>query len=80
MVFSDGGWFTSIAVQVLQSGTWVTVPGAWVKPAYAGQTGANYEQYTFSFPPIAGTGIRIDGAPGGSHTFISVGELRIQAP
>jgi PQQ-like domain len=80
MVFSDGGWFTSIAVQVLQSGTWVTVPGAWVTPVYAGQSGANYEQYTFSFPPIAGTGIRIDGAPGGSHTFISVGELRIQAP
>jgi hypothetical protein len=80
MQFHDGGWFNTLAVQVRQSGVWVTVPGATVSPAYKGNDGINYETYTFTFPPITGDAIRIDGQPGGSATFISVGELRVYAP
>ena len=42
--------------------------------------GVNFETYWFNFPPIVGDGIRIDGTPGGSSTFISVGELRVYGP
>ncbi|HVW29429.1 MAG TPA: PKD domain-containing protein [Polyangiaceae bacterium] len=76
MQFGDGGWFTSIKVQVLQSGTWTNVTGATVSPAYAGANGVSYDTYTFTIPSVTGTGIRIDGVPGGSATFISCGELR----
>jgi hypothetical protein len=75
--FWDGGWFTSIRIQVLQGGTWVTVPNTTVTPAYPGANGVGYETFTFTFPSITGTGIRIDGAPGGASTFISVAELRV---
>ncbi|HXI58087.1 MAG TPA: PKD domain-containing protein [Polyangia bacterium] len=75
--FSDGGWFTSLKIQVRQNNVWVDVPGAVVTPAYPGGNGVTYETFTFTFPAIAGTGIRIDGAPGGASTFISVGELRV---
>ncbi len=77
MQFADGGWFTTLNVQVLQNGSWVNVPGSTVSPAYAGNNGINFQTYTFSFPTITGNGIRIDGRPGGSATFISVGELRV---
>jgi hypothetical protein len=75
--FADGGWFTNIKIQVRQSGTWVNVSGVTVTPAYAGANGVNYETFTFNFPATTGDAIRIDGAPGGGATFISVGELRV---
>jgi len=75
--FSDGGWFTSIKIQVLQNNVWTNVAGTVVTPAYPGANGINYETFTFTFPAVTGTGIRIDGAPGGTATFISVGELRV---
>jgi len=77
--FGDGGWFTSIRVQVRQSGTWVNVPNVTVTPPYAGANGVGCEAYMFAFPPITGDGIRIDGAAGGASGFISVGELRAYA-
>jgi hypothetical protein len=77
MQFWDGGWFTSIKVQVRQGGVWVDVPGATISPAYKGHDSVSYETYTFTFPTITGDGIRIDGVPGGVNTFISVGELRV---
>jgi hypothetical protein len=81
--FIDGGWFVTLNVQVRQNGTWVNVPGAAganASPAYKGNDGINFETYTFNFAPITGDGIRIDGQPGGSATFISVGELRVYSP
>ncbi|MEA2697406.1 MAG: hypothetical protein QOI66_1677, partial [Myxococcales bacterium] len=75
--FSDGGWFTSLKIQVRQGGVWTAVPAPVVSPAYPGANGVNYETFTFTFPAVSGDGIRIDGAPGGSATFISVGELRV---
>jgi hypothetical protein len=75
--FSNGGWFNTLQVQVRQNGTWFAVPNASVSPAYPGANGTTYETFTFTFPAITGDAIRIDGAPGGSATFISVGELRV---
>ena len=74
--FSDGGWFTTLKVQVLLNGVWTDVSGLTVTPAYPGANGITYETFTLTFIPVTGTGIRIDGKPGGSATFISVGELR----
>ncbi len=76
--FSDGGWFLNGQVQVLQSGAWVGVPGLAATPVYpAADDGVSFETYTFTFPPIAGTAIRIAGIPGGTAHFISVGELAV---
>ena len=75
--FGDGGWFNTLTVQVRQSGTWVTVPDLVESPAYPANDGINFETYTLTFTPISGDAIRIDGVPGGSSYFISVGELEV---
>jgi hypothetical protein len=75
--FVDGGWFTTLRVQVRNAGTWVDVPGLTITPAYPGtNNGTTYETYDLQFTPTSGDGIRIIGDPGGSVDFISVGELR----
>lgn len=75
--FPDGGWFQSSIVQVLQNGTWVNVSNFGVTPAYTGNDGTGFKTYTITFTPTTGTAIRIDGPPGGSAYFISVGELEV---
>ncbi len=80
MNFVDGGYFSTLNVQVLQNGTWVNVPNAVVTPAYPPNDSINFETYTFTFPPITGNGIRIDGAPGATSYFTSVAELQIFGP
>ena len=76
--FGDGGWFTSLTVQVRQGGNWVNVSGLTSTPAYPGvNNGINYETYTLQFAPISGDAIRIYGTPGGSAAFISVAELLV---
>ncbi|TMA78315.1 MAG: hypothetical protein E6J72_14315, partial [Deltaproteobacteria bacterium] len=81
MNFADGGWFTSLRVQVRQNGTWNTVTGLVSTPTYpTTNDGVSYETYTLTFTATTGDGIRIDGAPGGQNQFISVGELEIYGP
>jgi cysteine-rich repeat protein len=77
MNFNDGGWFTTLAVQVRKNGVWTSVSGMTSTPVYPPNDGINFETYTLNFPPVSGDGIRIDGVPGGTHDFISVGELQI---
>jgi hypothetical protein len=78
--FPDGGWFTTLGVQVRQAGSWVNVSGVTVTPAYPGaNNGTTFESYTLDFPAVSGDGIRIVGAPGGSADFISIAELRVFA-
>jgi hypothetical protein len=77
--FWDGGWFTTLTVQVRQNGQWVGVSSLAITPAYAGNNGVSYETYTLTFNPIQGDAIRLYGAPGGSAAFISVGELEVFA-
>jgi hypothetical protein len=79
MQFTDGGWFTSLTVQVRQSGQWVGVRNLVSSPAYARNNGVGFETYTLMFDAIQGDGIRIYGAPGGSAAFISVAELDVFA-
>ncbi len=75
--FPDGGWFKNLTVQVRQSGTWVTVPNLTTTPVYPPNDGVSFESYTLQFTPVVGDAIRIDGAPGGTSYFISVGELEV---
>jgi cysteine-rich repeat protein len=78
--FSDGGWFNTLRVQVRQSGVWTNVANLTVTPAYPANDGINYETYVLDFPAVTGDGIRLDGDPGGSADFISVGELEVYGP
>ncbi len=78
--FGDGGWFNNLNVQVRQNGAWVNVSSQTVSPAYPPNDGVSFETYTVTFPPVSGDGIRIDGAPGGSAFFTSVGELSVYGP
>jgi len=77
MNFVDGGWFNNLNVQVRQSGTWVNVSNLTSTPTYPPNDGISYETYTLTFSQISGDAIRIDGAPGGSAYFVSVGELLV---
>ncbi|MGA8117544.1 MAG: DUF4185 domain-containing protein, partial [Actinocatenispora sp.] len=78
-MFGDGGWFASgLRVQVRQGATWTDAPGQSVSPAYPYNSSAGGNRtYTFSFPPVAADGVRIVGAPGGTKTFTSIGELAV---
>jgi len=80
MNFAGGGWFDTLTVQVRQGGVWTTVTGLTSTPPYPPNDGVNYETYTLDFPPVTGDGIRLDGDPGGSADFISVGELEVYGP
>ena len=75
--FADGGWFDTLTVQVRHNGVWTSVSGLTSSPAYPPNDGASYESYTLNFAAMSGDGIRLDGAPGGSADFISVGELEV---
>jgi len=79
--FWDGGWFDTLNVQVRQNGVWTNVANLTFTPHYpATNDGVSYRTYTLSFSAITGDGIRLDGAPGGSADFISVGELEVYGP
>jgi glucose/arabinose dehydrogenase len=79
--FADGGWFTSLGVEVRRGGVWRSVSGPRVSPAYPGaDTGRNWQTYTLTFAPVVGDAIQIVGPPGGSNTFITIAELRAWTP
>ena len=79
MSYSDGGWFDTITVQVRQGASWVPVTGLTITPAYPGNNNISYQSFTLAFTPMAGDGIRVYGAPGGSADFFSVAELEVYA-
>lgn len=79
MHFDDGGWFDTLRVQKRIGNDWTDVTNLVVRPVYAGDNGVNYEMYEFTFDPVTATGLRLFGNPGGSASFISVGELRVLA-
>jgi glucose/arabinose dehydrogenase len=79
--FADGGWFTSLGVEVRRGGVWRAVSGPRVTPAYPGvDDGRNWQTYTLTFSPVVGDAIQIIGPPGGSNTFITIAELRAWTP
>ena len=76
--FANGGWFSTLTVQVLQAGTWINVTNLSITPVYPNvNNNVSYETYTLQFASISGDAIRIIGNPGGSTDFISVGELEV---
>ena len=76
--FSDGGWFTTMTVQVRQAGAWVNVTNLSITPIYQGSNNnVSYETYTLQFASISGDAIRIYGDSGDNADFISVGELEV---
>ncbi len=77
--FSDGGYYENFTVQVL-NGSWQAATGITVTPVYAGNNGVNYEAYFITFNATNTQGVRLNGNPGGSANFISVGELRVFGP
>ncbi|MBI3767688.1 MAG: hypothetical protein HY271_04220 [Deltaproteobacteria bacterium] len=78
MHFSNGGWFTSLRVEVRQGGQWLAATSLQVSPAYPGTgSGPGFVSYTLDFAATSGDAIRLAGVPGGSDAFISIGELRV---
>jgi hypothetical protein len=53
------------------------VSGLQISPAYPGNNGVGFETFLLKFDQVVGDQIRIYGVPGGTHAFISVGELRV---
>lgn len=77
-IFSDGGWFNDIKVQVRQNFNWMDVTGMIASPVYPNNNSAGRNvTYTFTFNNITGDGVRIIGTPGGTAHFTSIGELAV---
>ena len=77
-MFSDGGWFTDVKVQVRQNFESIDVKNLSVTPDYPkDQTAGKHQTYTFTFDDTWGDGVKIIGTPGGSKTFTSIGELEV---
>jgi len=88
-VFGDGGWWTSLGVQVTKDGQfWYDIPNVTITPAYdftdspdgrsPGTSQLPYiRRHVLKFPRVEGIGLRIYGAPGGSVDFTSMGELEV---
>ena len=80
--FDNGGWFdTAPYVEVEANGMWQQVENLVTNPRYqdtdhVGASARSFETFFLSFESTIGTGIRLRGTPGGSASFISVGELR----
>jgi hypothetical protein len=75
---NDGGWFTTLGVQVRKNGVWTSVSGGTVSPKYP-KTAATgqYSTYTIRFNEIEGDAIRIIGKPGGSMRYTTIAELAV---
>jgi glucose/arabinose dehydrogenase len=83
------GWFESLAVEVLQDGTWHGVPGLCALPAYAdlGSQGpavvpagapSDFTPVRLRFAPTLGTALRVIGQPAAGG-FVSLAELEVFA-
>jgi hypothetical protein len=71
-MYGDGGWFGGgPRAQVRRHFGWTDVHGLSVTPPYPYDgTAGPAKSYTFRFSPMAGDGIRILGAPGGTTTSL----------
>jgi hypothetical protein len=83
-VFGDGGWWTTLGVQVTNDGvTWQDASGFVSGPVYntrdSGAGRSWNEKYIISILPDTVAGIRIAGHAGGSMRFVSIAELEVYA-
>ncbi len=63
--FSNGGWFVSLAAQVRQNGTWVSIPGQEITPTYRGSDGVSFETCRSRFRPLSATAFGLMASPAG---------------
>ena len=73
-IFSDGGGFDNLRVQVRRNFNWIDVTGLTMNPV---STAGNNITYTLSFDDTWGDAVRIVGAPGGASRFTSISELEV---
>lgn len=83
-VFGDGGWWTTLGVQVTTDGlTWQDASGFVSGPIYntrdSGAGRSSYSKYIISILPDMVTGVRVAGHAGGSARFVSIAELEVYA-
>ena len=83
-VFGDGGWWTTMGVQVTNDGmTWQDASGFVSGPVYntrdSGSGRSAYSKYIISIIPDTVVGVRIAGHAGGSARFVSICELEVYA-
>lgn len=75
---NNGGWFTTLGVQVRKNGVWTDVKNGWISPDYPkGVTTGQYTTYTITFDECSGDAIRIIGRPGGARRYTTVAELAV---
>lgn len=74
-----GGWFTlPPRVQIRRGGTWHTLDEVSLDPPYpADRSATGTRTYTFTFPPVLTTGIRLVGPPGGWSKYTAISELAV---
>jgi hypothetical protein len=75
------GWFDAPPqVQVRRGARWVVVPATVDPPYPADWTATGTRTYTFTVPPLVGTGVRLVGRAGGWAGYTSVSELAVFGP
>ncbi|MDX2017811.1 MAG: ADP-ribosylglycohydrolase family protein [Planctomycetota bacterium] len=74
----NGGWFTSVSVQLLIGGVWTPATGAWSEPLDAARPFQTMD-FVLSAPATV-TAVRLSGPAGGSNTFVTCAELDMLAP
>ena len=75
---SLGGWYTAQpTVEVRRGGVWAAVDGASIGLTTTGQTAAG-QTYTYALPLTTADGVRITGTPGGTDTYTTIADLRVE--
>lgn len=79
--YRDGGWWTSVWVEVWIDGGWQRVENLIVTPPYhfddEGQERRPYETYVLTFDDIAVPAVRVIGRAGGIAQFTSLARLAL---
>ncbi|MDX2118469.1 MAG: ADP-ribosylglycohydrolase family protein [Planctomycetota bacterium] len=72
---ANGGWFTSVAVQVRVGGSWITPAGTWSEALDASRP---FQILDFTLgAPAAVTGVRLVGPGGGTGAFVTCAEIDV---
>jgi hypothetical protein len=72
---ADGGWFTSVSIQVLIGSDWVAPAGVWSEPLDSSRP-FQILDYTLGTPAFI-TGVRLNGTAGGLGSFVTCAEIDV---
>lgn len=70
-----GGFFTSLNVEVLVGGSWVSVSGLALSEPL--DPAAYFQSISLTFSPLTGRAVRISGPAGGSKPYTSLTEIEV---